>query len=173
MSIYGFDDVATHAMMLVDAVRMRAFSEAITRTVRPGDVVVDVGSGSGILALLCAKAGARKVYALEHGPMAELITAAARDNGLADIVDVRRADARAVSFEPDSLPNVLISEMIGSFGLDEDFIGLMGDVAAKCVPGVRIVPRDIVVHLALADLGALSNEIAMLDGSLGVDLGAL
>jgi predicted RNA methylase len=49
---------------LLDAKRVREFKSAINKSVRPGDIVVDAGTGSGIIALIAARAGAKKVYAL-------------------------------------------------------------------------------------------------------------
>ena len=167
-SLYGYEDVATHADMLLDGRRMKAFSEAIARTVRPGDVVVDVGSGTGILALLAAKAGARAVYAIERGPMAKLIERAAEKNGFADVIRVFRGDARAISL-PEK-PSVLVSEMISSFGLEEDYLGLLGTVRAQCTDDVRIIPQDMEIRLALADLPAVRNELDVIEQGLGVRL---
>jgi precorrin-6B methylase 2 len=165
-AIFGYDDVGMHATMLVDSVRMRAFAAAIARVVKPGDVVVDVGAGSGVLALLAAKAGARRVYAVERGPMAKLIAHAAEKNGVADIVRVIRGDARSVSF--DEPPTLIVSEMIGSFGLDEDYLGLLGSVRKRCAPGCRVLPAAIEMQLALAHLPALDEELATIRDGLGV-----
>ena len=52
---------------LADEQRTVAFKQAIEAVVKPGDVVLDVGTGSGIMAVLAAKNGARKVYAVEVG----------------------------------------------------------------------------------------------------------
>ena len=55
----------TLVKMLNDRARTDAFIRAIEATVRPGDVVVDLGTGTGVLALAAARAGARRVYAIE------------------------------------------------------------------------------------------------------------
>lgn len=168
-AVFGYDDVGNHASMLVDPVRMRAFARAIEQAVRPDDVVVDVGAGSGILALLCAKAGARHVIAIERGPMAKLIERAAAANGFADRVTVIRGDAREVTFDRFK-PTILISEMIGSFGLDEDYLGLLATVRAKCAPGCRVIPQSIDIELALADIPELTAELNVVRDGLGVRL---
>ena len=54
-----------HLSMLRDTARMDAFRRAIDASVRPGDVVVDLGCGSGVLSFMACEAGARTVYAIE------------------------------------------------------------------------------------------------------------
>ena len=56
-----------HRQLLSDAHRTESFGRAVAEVVRPGDVVLDLGSGSGILALIAARLGARQVYAVEWG----------------------------------------------------------------------------------------------------------
>ena len=51
-------------------------------------VVLDVGTGTGILAMFAAKAGARKVYAVDSSPIAHLAAQLVKDNGLDDTITV-------------------------------------------------------------------------------------
>jgi predicted RNA methylase len=76
--------VDAHREFLSDAVRLRAYEAAICRHVRAGDVVVDLGAGSGILGLLACRAGASRVYAIEPSGLIELARAIAVENGVAD-----------------------------------------------------------------------------------------
>ena len=58
------ETVEYHQSMLADEARMRGYLRAILKVVEPGDVVLDIGSGTGILAYFACLAGARLVYAV-------------------------------------------------------------------------------------------------------------
>ena len=57
--------VADYGAMIVDPVRMDRYARALEQAVRPDAVVVDIGTGTGIFALLACRFGARRVYAIE------------------------------------------------------------------------------------------------------------
>ncbi len=61
-AILGYEH---YHQMLADPVRMDGFREAIFATVKPEDIVVDLGSGTSILSFWALQAGAKKVYAIE------------------------------------------------------------------------------------------------------------
>src|SRR4051812_47056359 len=62
----SFTDLIQHDRMLADEVRMGAYREGIAKHVSHGDVVLDLGTGTGVLAFLAARSGARVVHAVEH-----------------------------------------------------------------------------------------------------------
>ena len=68
----SFADPLVQERMLVDGVRCETFREAIRRTVKPGDVVVDLGAGTGLLSFFAVQAGARHVYAIELSGIADV-----------------------------------------------------------------------------------------------------
>eukprot|EP00897_Mesotaenium_endlicherianum_P007065 jgi/Mesen1/6387/ME000329S05556 len=101
--------------MLSDRVRMEAYYKAVFRNARhfKDKVVLDVGTGSGILAIWAAKAGARKVYAVEATDMAQHAKKLVVSNNVGNIVEVIQG-----SVEDTDLPekvDVIISEWMGYF----------------------------------------------------------
>ncbi|TVU12692.1 hypothetical protein EJB05_46346 [Eragrostis curvula] len=105
--------------MLCDRVRMDAYHSAVFRNAHHfrGKVVLDVGTGSGILAIWSAQAGARKVYAVEATNMAEHARELARANGVQDIVEVIQGTVEDIEL-PEKV-DVIISEWMGYFLLRE------------------------------------------------------
>jgi predicted RNA methylase len=78
-----------HRSMLADAPRNDFYAQAIRATVRPGDVVLDIGTGSGLLAMLAAQAGAARVVACEANPaLAATAREIVRRNGFADRIEI-------------------------------------------------------------------------------------
>ena len=86
----GYNDTKVHRLMLGDQSRLEAYSNAImsNKKMFQNKVVMDVGSGTGILALLAARAGASKVYAVEASDMALTIRLTARENGFGEVIQV-------------------------------------------------------------------------------------
>ncbi len=103
---------------LIDEKRTIAYGKAISATVRPGDVVVDMGTGSGVLAMLAARAGAKKVYAVEidQSNIATL-DAVFRANALEDKIVLIHGDVCKIDL-PEKV-DVIIGEMIATALLEE------------------------------------------------------
>lgn len=96
--------------MINDTGRNVFYKQAIEQAV-PGKVVCDIGTGTGLLSILAAKAGATKVYSVEMDPgRAEFARQIIRQCGLDHIIEVINADF----FTTDIRADVYISETIGS-----------------------------------------------------------
>src|SRR5882672_2715616 len=83
--------VADYGALIADTVRMGAFVAALKRTVRPGSVVVDIGTGTGICALIACALGARRVYAIEPNDAIEVAREIAAANGYTDRIEFHQA----------------------------------------------------------------------------------
>lgn len=140
----GFDSPELQARMLNDGARTSAYLDAIAATVRPGDVVLDLGTGTGVLAIAAAKAGARRVYAIEAGAIGALAERMVVENGVADRVRVIRGWSTSVAL-PERC-NVLITETIGDDPLGEKILENVLDARRRLLtPEARLVP--LAIHL--------------------------
>ena len=134
--------------MICDRVRTEAFRRAIDSVVRPGDIVLDVGAGSGILSVFAARAGAARVYAVEQTSVAVLAQELAAANGVAEIVQVIQGDVMDIEL-PERV-DVIVSEWLGGFGIDEGM--LVPVIAARdrwLKPGGVMIPRSVTAWTAL------------------------
>jgi SAM-dependent methyltransferase len=128
--------------MLEDRARTSAFLEAIRRTVRPGDVVLDLGTGSGILALAAAQAGARHVYAIESQPIAEAAARLFAASPWADRITLLRG--HSLDLELPEQADVLVSEIIGHDPLGENILEVTADAVKRLLkPGARLIPSGL------------------------------
>lgn len=152
-----------HFSMLNDGPRNDAYDRAIRATVREGDVVLDIGTGSGILAMMAARAGAGHVYACEVVPE---IAAKAREivalNGLADRITVIEVLSHDLLVGRD-LPrqaDVLVSEIVDNLLIGEGIMATLAHALGTLVrPGARIVPGSGRIHAVPIESPALfSND---------------
>ena len=131
-----------HRSMLIDEVRTTSFLRAILGTVKPGDVVLDMGCGTGVLSYFACIAGAKRVYAVEHGSIIELAKAICRHNGFQERVIFLNDWSTNIDF-PEPV-DVIITETIGNLGFEEGILGWIIDAKKRFLTeGGRIIPRSI------------------------------
>lgn len=135
----GYAGASVHVRMLDDVRRTRAYLDAIAATVRPGDVVVDIGTGTGILAMAAARAGARRVYAVEASGIADTAQAMFVRNGLADRITLIRGWSTAITLPERA--DVMVAELLGVDPFDEQIAVLTNDARARLLTDrARLVP---------------------------------
>ncbi len=101
--------VDEHRLLLSDDLCQVGFKKAIEAAVRPGSVVVDLGTGSGIHTLFALQAGARKVYAIESDSILQVAREVIATNGYADKVEFLHGDSRQIELPEKA--DVLISNI--------------------------------------------------------------
>jgi protein arginine N-methyltransferase 1 len=156
-----YAEFEVHRTMICDRVRTEAFRRAIDSVVRPGDIVLDVGAGSGILSMFAARAGAARVYAVERTSVAVLAQDLAAANGVADIVQVIHGDVMDVVLQ--ERVDVIVSEWLGGFGIDEGM--LVPVIAARdrwLKPGGVMIPRSATAWAALVHDRYLGETVEFL-----------
>jgi predicted RNA methylase len=135
---------------LYDKQRTAYLRDAIFATIQPGDVVVDAGSGSGILGLFAAQAGASKVYCVELNPeYIHIIEQNARANGVSDKIVPICADATTVVL-PEKV-DVIISEIISGGFFYEPQLQVLTNLRRYLKPGGATVPAAMANYLELID----------------------
>lgn len=142
----AYDGPAMHVTMLDDRRRTRAYREAIRRQVTAGDVVVDIGAGSGVLAAFAAQAGARHVYACEQTAMADVARSLLDRNGFGDMASVNECDLGSLTLaEP---ADVLTSEALGDDPFGEHLLAMIIDARQRLLkPDARLIPRGVAVEV--------------------------
>uniref|UniRef100_A0ACD6A500 Uncharacterized protein n=1 Tax=Avena sativa TaxID=4498 RepID=A0ACD6A500_AVESA len=161
--------------MLCDRVRMDAYHSAVFRNPHHfrGKVVLDVGTGSGILAIWSAQAGARKVYAVEATNVAEHARELVRANGVADIVEVIQGTMEDIVL-PEKV-DVIISEWMGYYLLRESMFDSVICARDRWLnPGGVMYPSHARMWLApiqsgLGDKKMEDFDMAMNDWNLFVE----
>lgn len=138
MNETNFAGLAEHEEMLSDAVRVQAYHRGIHRNVRPGDVVVDLGTGTGLLAFMASRAGAKKVYAIEHSDFIDIAREIGRHNGFTNIEFVQ---ANSREFTPPEPVDVVLHEQMGDELFNENMVENLLDVRDRFLrPHGRILP---------------------------------
>lgn len=163
-----------HRSMLADRARNEAYESAIRATVRPGDLVLDIGAGSGLLAMMAARAGAARVVACEADP---LLAATAREivgrNGYGDVVEI--VAELSTKIEPTGSlaggADLIVSEVFSHTLLDEGAIETLNHAMKRLArPGARIIPVSASIQVALVEFGgeilAPVGDVAGFDLSL-------
>lgn len=138
----GWADPVEHARMLHDERRTGDYLTALAAAVRPSDVVLDIGTGSGVLAVAAARAGARHVYAVEASDIADVAERVFALNGVGDRVTLIPGWSRQI--ELPERANLLVAEVIGNEPLEEEILETTLDARHRLlVPGARLIPNAL------------------------------
>ena len=162
-----------YGRMLADRVRTDAYAEALRRAVKPDSVVLDLGCGPGLFALLACKFGARRVYAVEPDNTINLAREAALANRFADRIEFFQSLSTEITLpEP---ATIIISDLRGVLPWFQHHIPAIVDARARLLaPDGVLIPRRDVLWVAVVEAADEYEKIVgpWQDNEFGVDLSA-
>jgi cyclopropane fatty-acyl-phospholipid synthase-like methyltransferase len=168
-----YAQLSLHRWMLRDSIRNESYRHALNHAVKPGDAVLDMGAGTGLLSMFAAHAGASEVFAIERTGIAKFALKMIDDNGLSDRIKVMQTD-----LEDANLPrkvDVLVSEWMGGLGVDENMLAPL--VMARdrhLAPGGRIVPASVTAVVAPAFVEEIASQQTLWNSKPhGIDMSAI
>ncbi len=163
--------VSQYARLNADEVRTGAYHAALQRAVRPGAVVLDVGTGAGMFALLACRAGARRVYAVEGEDIVHLGRQLAAANGLADRMEFIQGMSTQLKL-PEPV-DIIVSDIRGALPLHLTSLPSLIDARERWLaPGGIMIPQRDSLWVALASTPELyqARVASGGNGRYGLDL---
>eukprot|EP00803_Ostreobium_quekettii_P011398 evm.model.scf_473.2 EVM.evm.TU.scf_473.2 scf_473:2551-3700(-) len=173
---YYFDSYShfgIHEEMLKDRVRTRGYMQAICNNPHlfKGKTVLDVGCGTGILSLFCAKAGAAAVYGIECSAIADQAVKVVEDNGYSDTVTIVKGKVEEVEL-PCGQVDVIVSEWMGYFLFYESMLDTVIFARDKWLApdGVMMPDRATLCLVAIEDGDYKHEKIDFWQNVYGFDM---
>lgn len=143
--------------MIEDRARTAALLDAVRMAVRPGDVVLDLGTGTGLLAVAAAKAGARQVYAVESGMIAGHSQRLIDGAGLGSCIKLLRG--RSVDLDLPERVDLMVSEILGHDPFSERLLETFADAVPRFLrPSGRVLPSRVRLLATAVEVPARTRD---------------
>ncbi len=166
--MYGICD---YGDMILDDGRTQAYADSLKKHVTAASVVVDVGTGTGLFALLAARLGARKVYAIDPSDAIEFGRRLAAQNGLAGRVEFIQGVSTAVELPEKA--DLIVSDIHGVLPAYQRSLFSIMDARDRFLASTgRLIPRRETLWAALVEATARHKALASVWGTdvFGVDM---
>ena len=167
-----FNNLFEQEKMLADRLRTETYKNAIQKYIGPDHVVLDLGTGNGILSFFAARQNARKVYAIDHSDFIALTKIVAEHNNFRNIEFVK---SHSRDFKPHDKIDVIIHEQIGDYLFNENLLENLIDLKTRLLkPKGIILPGKFELFLEPACLFE-SARIPFIDNNdmYGIDYSIL
>jgi type I protein arginine methyltransferase len=162
-----------HGKMIGDRGRMGSYASALRRVVKPGSVVLDVGTGTGIFAVLASRLGARKVYAVEPSNVIEVARTIAAANDCVGGIEFIQARSTEVTLPERA--DVIISDLRGVLPLFRSHITDIADARRRLLAdNGQLIPRSDTLWAAVVESPELYGSLTTVweSNDYGLDMEA-
>ncbi len=149
--------------MLSDHIRVEAFRQAIAESAT-NNVVVDVGAGTGLLSIMAALSGAKKVIGIEYSEIVKEFRKAINRQKVDKVVKIMHILAEEAPLDKDTV-DVIVSEWMGYFLIFERMLPSVLNVRDRCLKpgGLMISGRGKIFLACMTKLGFTENELRELE----------
>ena len=142
-----------HVPMMNEQNRNQAYFDALKATIKPDSKVFEIGTGSGLLAMMAAKLGAKQVTTCEAVPLiAETAKQIIKDNQFEKSINViakKSVDVEVGKDIPEQA-DILVSEIFSSELLGEHVLPSLEDAKRRLLkPQGRVIPAAGSIMIAL------------------------
>lgn len=144
--------------MMRDRIRMNAYHAALQETVKPGSVVVDIGTGAGVCAFLACQLGAKRVYAIEPDPIITLARLIAQENDYCDRITFLQDLSTRIKLPEKA--DVIVSDLRGILPLFEAHIPSIIDARGRFLaPEGVLIPQQDKIWVQLGHLPTFYHNL--------------
>lgn len=161
-----------HRTLIADLARNEAFLAALKSVIKPGETIVaDIGAGTGLLGIMAARLGAKRVYMYESEAVAEVAGRVVKANKLRNI-EIMPCHSTEMQDPPRA--DVVVSETLGNYALEENIIPTLHDAQRRhLAPGGTMIPSSIIQYACPVVSGRIARELDAWDRvtpQLGLDI---
>ena len=151
------------ASLLSHRSRLDKFQRALQKVVRPESHVVDIGTGTGVLALTAARAGAKSVTAVDvNGESLNYARKAAEINGLSQRISF--VESHFEEYVPEEQADIVVCEMLSSMLLVEQQVPACAHAVKRILkPGGIILPANASVYAVPVECHSLWKRFNLFD----------
>jgi protein arginine N-methyltransferase 1 len=162
-----------HEQMLKDRTRTGTYQDAILKNpdIFKDKIVLDIGSGTGILSIFAAKAGAKHVYGIEFADIADYANEIIKKNNLSEKITIIKSKVEDVKLPVEKV-DIIISEWMGYFLLYESMLDTVLYARDKWLnkDGYMLPDHATITLAGIEDTDYKSSKINFWDNVYGVDM---
>lgn len=150
--------ITGYGEMIGDRVRTDAFADALRQVVKADSVVLDIGTGTGVLALLACKFGARRVYAIEPDDAIQVARQIAVANGYTERIEFIQDLSTQVALPEQA--DVIVADLGGILPWFRHHIPAIVDARKRFLaPGGVLIPKRDTVWAAATEAPNLYRRL--------------